>query len=296
MKSKGVLLVVGSETSKEMEANMLAGGLRESGFDIQQGPEGRGLVEAVFSLQPAVLLMDSSACGGGDELKSVILAAKEKAPSLCVFIALRPDDFSHASIFSEIDFVDFLVRPLNVGEERSRKRIEDHSNIRRVLVVDDDAGALKHYGKFLSKRGYDVSTSGSALGALQDLAAAVGKIHAVLLDIDMPGSMDGIAVLERIRKGDNYRKPDDETAVIMVSGMRREEVVKSAANLGISGFCAKPVDLAGKLLPELRLACFKRKLLSIDRTYCTGRIVDPTAKNKDISDMCAKIAACLSSK
>jgi CheY-like chemotaxis protein len=295
-KKKGILLAAGSSVLKEMEAGVLANELRESGFEIHEGPNGPGLAEAVFSLQPSVMLVDASACGGGVNLKKTLASAMEKQPSLCIFVRLDPKEFSQAAEWVDIDFIDFLVGPLNIGEEYSLKRIEDYADSRRILIVDDDATAVKHYKKFLDKRGYEITTSGTALGALQELGASPGKIHAVLLDIDMPGSMDGITVLERIRKGDEYRKPDNELAVIMVSGMRHEEIVISAAKLGISGFCAKPIDLAGKLLPELRLACFKRKLLRIDRTYCSGRIVDPTARDKDIAAMAAKIGDCLAKR
>ena len=74
---------------------------------------------------------------------------------------------------------------------------------RSVLVVDDDAATLKVMKLALSKRGYEVSTAGSAGEALELINR--GNFDAVIADIMMP-EQDGFAFLSEVRK-----RPDTAT-------------------------------------------------------------------------------------
>ncbi|MET0284459.1 MAG: response regulator [Polyangiales bacterium] len=79
----------------------------------------------------------------------------------------------------------------------------------RVLVVDDDRAICDYMETFLSKDGFEVKTLSDPSGAPEEVK--VGGYHLVVLDLMMP-KMDGLQVLERIRKVDN------DVAVVIFTG------------------------------------------------------------------------------
>jgi DNA-binding response OmpR family regulator len=67
----------------------------------------------------------------------------------------------------------------------------------RVLIVDDDPGVLAALQRGLRLGGFEVSTVGGGLAALD--AIAEDPPDAVVLDVSMP-DLDGVAVCERVRR------------------------------------------------------------------------------------------------
>ena len=79
----------------------------------------------------------------------------------------------------------------------------------RVLVVDDDREICDFMETFLAKDGIEVKTL-SQPEAVPD-EVKVGGYHLVVLDLMMP-EMDGVQVLQRIRK------VDSDVAVVIFTG------------------------------------------------------------------------------
>lgn len=82
-----------------------------------------------------------------------------------------------------------------------------------VLVVDDDSTARWILAEILSGEGYVVVEASNADDALVCLGARA-DIRAVLTDIEMPGSMDGLEMAELIRG------QSPTIAVLLTSGRR----------------------------------------------------------------------------
>jgi two-component system response regulator AtoC len=104
----------------------------------------------------------------------------------------------------------------------------------QVMVVDDDLSMCNFLRSFLSERGYHAITLGSA-------EEAVKRYHterpaAVILDVVMPGEMDGLAALAA------FKKIDRDVPVIVLSGQGRTTTVVQAMKLGASDFVSKPFD------------------------------------------------------
>jgi len=279
------VMIAGENIRVELEGSQLEEALREKGFEFSVSTLA-GAAADVEAYDPGILLVELSRDSSPRE---TLLSIKSNRPELFVFLAVRPEDFDLAAGYWDLDLVDILLRPVAVEEAFKEKKLESCGGTRFVHVVDDEKDVVKHYSRFLAKRGYEITSSHTALAALQDLALAKNKPYVLMLDIQMPGQMDGLALLDKIRTGDNFREPDRDTLVIMATGLRTEEAIKQAARLGISSFCAKPIDLKERLLPELRLACFKRKLIDLDRNYCTGGIVPVNAREKDIPAVVEKL-------
>jgi len=104
----------------------------------------------------------------------------------------------------------------------------------RILVVDDEPDVCEMLEKFLTIKGYEVSTALSGEEALTLVKKE--KPHIILLDIRMP-EMDGLECLERIKE------IDQDIGVIMITAIKQEEVGKKAMELGAYDYITKPLSL-----------------------------------------------------
>jgi DNA-binding NtrC family response regulator len=104
----------------------------------------------------------------------------------------------------------------------------------RILVVDDEQEVCDMLEKFLTIKGYEVSTALSGEDALTLVKEE--SPHIVLLDIRMP-EMDGLECLERIKE------IDKKIEVIMITAIKQEEVGKKAMELGAYDYITKPLSL-----------------------------------------------------
>src|SRR5689334_23645622 len=102
------------------------------------------------------------------------------------------------------------------------------------MVVDDDLSMCNFLRSFLVERGYQAVTIGSADEAVKRYQAE--RPAAVILDVVMPGSMDGLEALAILKKIDR------EVPIIVLSGQGRTTTVVQAMKLGASDFVSKPFD------------------------------------------------------
>lgn len=103
----------------------------------------------------------------------------------------------------------------------------------RVLLVDDDAGLLRLYDRFLRDGGFAVATCPDAESALQRLAAE--RFDILLVDILLP-AMDGLSLVRHARQ----RAPG--LACIVVTASESLHHAALACELGVIGYLLKPVD------------------------------------------------------
>src|SRR5947208_17195444 len=73
-----------------------------------------------------------------------------------------------------------------------------------ILIVDDDDAIRDGLAETVTDLGYRAHLAASGSDALALVAA--GGIDAVLLDLRMPGGLDGIEVLRRIRRARTRRR------------------------------------------------------------------------------------------
>jgi PAS domain S-box-containing protein len=107
-----------------------------------------------------------------------------------------------------------------------------------ALVVDDNAAQRSVFSEYLTDWGMIVSTADSGPAALATLrsAAAEGRPFAVaVLDRTMPG-MDGLALKDAIDED-----PALSPRIVMVTGLRLERGLVTAAESGIAASLSKPV-------------------------------------------------------
>jgi two-component system, response regulator, stage 0 sporulation protein F len=104
----------------------------------------------------------------------------------------------------------------------------------RILTVDDQMGIDSFFYEFFTARNYEVLNALSGKEAIEIVKKHKPRI--VLLDINMRG-MDGIETLKRIKE------IDKDVSVIMVTGVKDEDVEKKARELGADDYITKPLSL-----------------------------------------------------
>lgn len=118
-----------------------------------------------------------------------------------------------------------------------------------VLVVDDEEDFLETLVNRLKKRKVDTTGVKSGEEALEVIKKK--PIDVVILDIKMPGGMDGIETLREIKKVQPL------TEVILLTGHASVETSIEGMKLGAFDYLLKPVKLE-ELLPKL-LQAFEKK-------------------------------------
>jgi two-component system, cell cycle sensor histidine kinase and response regulator CckA len=116
----------------------------------------------------------------------------------------------------------------------------------RILVVDDEEAQRLLAKELLSRLGYRVSLASNSNAALDLLGAQ--RFDLVILDMIMPGGMDGLDTYQAIRAV----RPDQKA--IIVSGFSESERVRAAQLLGAGTYLRKPYtveDLAVTLRAAL---------------------------------------------
>jgi two-component system, NtrC family, response regulator AtoC len=104
----------------------------------------------------------------------------------------------------------------------------------QVMVVDDDLAMCGFLRSFLGVRGYAAMTVTNADEAVRRFHSE--RPAAVLLDVVMPGAMDGLAALAA------FKKIDKDVPIIVISGQGRTNTVVQAMKLGATDFVCKPFE------------------------------------------------------
>jgi CheY-like chemotaxis protein len=113
--------------------------------------------------------------------------------------------------------------------------------MRRILVVEDDAEAVRMLGFALREDGYEVATAATGQLALGE--AAKRDPDLILLDLYLSGGMNGGEFLAQ------YRRAGGRAKVIVISGAPGAGPI--ARDLIVDEFVGKPFDL-DRLLESVR--------------------------------------------
>ncbi|MFN2546020.1 MAG: CHASE domain-containing protein [Myxococcales bacterium] len=119
---------------------------------------------------------------------------------------------------------------------REVRKMQQHANRGRVLVVDDNVDAALTLAEAVRLDGHDVRVSHDGDAALKDAASFAPEV--VLLDIGLPG-MDGYEVVARLRRMPELKR----TLMVALTGFGQESDRVRALAAGFDEHLVKPVDL-----------------------------------------------------
>ncbi len=155
-----------------------------------------------------------------------------------------------------------------------------------VLIVDDEPNIRRMVGALLSAEGYEVRDAQD--GATGIARATDAEPDVVLLDLMMPGELDGMATLARIREA----LPD--VPVVMMSGRAGLSDAVKATKLGAFTFLEKPLSPEGVLLAlasamELRQARREARSLRADLGL-SGEMIGDSPAMAQVRAMIERVA------
>jgi two-component system nitrogen regulation response regulator NtrX len=155
-----------------------------------------------------------------------------------------------------------------------------------VLIIEDEPNIRRMVGALLQAEGYEVRDA--ADGAAGVALALQSDPDVVLVDLMMPGSMDGMAVLSALRE----KQPD--LPVIMMSGRAGLADAVRATKLGAHNFLEKPLTPEGVLLAlssalELRQARREAHALRAEMGL-SGEMVGTSVAMRRLRELIERIA------
>jgi len=122
----------------------------------------------------------------------------------------------------------------------------------KVLVVDDEKNILESVKMVLDYEKYSVALAKDGIEGMDAFKKFMPDI--VLLDVRMPGGMDGLQVLK------SFKTVNPHAEIIMISGHSGIEEAIEASRLGAFDFLEKPIS-RDKLVLTVRNAADKIQLL-----------------------------------
>ncbi|MDQ8158348.1 MAG: sigma-54 dependent transcriptional regulator [Gemmatimonadota bacterium] len=154
-----------------------------------------------------------------------------------------------------------------------------------VLIVDDEPNIRRMVGALLSAEGYDVRDAADGVAGL--VLAEANEPDVALVDLMMPGELDGLALLQKLRE----RRPD--MPVVMMSGRAALTDAVRATKLGAFTFLEKPLTPEGVLLAlasafELRQARRAAAALREDLGI-SGEMVGQSSVMDDVRALIARV-------
>lgn len=155
-----------------------------------------------------------------------------------------------------------------------------------VLIVDDEANIRRMLGAVLSAEGYDIREAPDGRSGVT--AALENEPDVALVDLMMPGDLDGIAALQTLRE----KCPN--LPVVMMSGRAGLADAVKATKLGAFTFLEKPlspeaVTLALGSAFELRQARREAASLRADLGL-TGEMVGESEAISKVRDLISRVA------
>ena len=120
-----------------------------------------------------------------------------------------------------------------------------------ILVVDDEIDLLETLVKRLQKRNIDTVGVKSGEEALETMA--IKRFDVVILDVKMPGGIDGIETLREIKRHQPL------TEVILLTGHGSVETSIEGMKMGAFDYLLKPIKLE-ELMVKLSEAFEKKDL------------------------------------
>ncbi len=156
---------------------------------------------------------------------------------LSVVHAVIDDHNGYIDCSSEIGAGTSIYIYLRSTHQTEIKSIEDQivGGREKILVVDDDQMQREVTNYLLEKLGYCVVSVESGEEAVKNISECNPDL--VILDMIMPGGIDGTETLEKILEINPRQKS------IIVSGYAESERVRKAIELGAGAFIKKPLTL-----------------------------------------------------
>jgi PAS domain S-box-containing protein len=224
-------------------AQLISHHLTDKGYVVSTAGRAEDAFQAARTERPDLITLDIYLPGAdGFELLQHLKSDETTADIPVVIVSVLADKNQGLRLGA----VDYMTKPLD--EQLLLNTIgRVLAGTGKVLVVDDDRDTQILLRQVLSNLGIDVRTTASGRRALE--LVQQDKFDLILLDLKLPGGVDGYQVLTQL-------KQNEQTAgvpVIVLTGSLTSEEVKrqKVLALGADRFLTKPFEI-NDLVGEIR--------------------------------------------
>ncbi|HHT9110251.1 MAG TPA: sigma-54-dependent transcriptional regulator [Candidatus Brocadiaceae bacterium] len=158
----------------------------------------------------------------------------------------------------------------------------------KILVVDDEIGYRRVLNNALTERGFYVKTSASGDEALEELKKQEYPI--VIIDMKLPGGIDGLELLQRIKGMYN-------ASVLIMTAYGGIETAVEAMRRGAFNYITKPFNLdeiilnIDRLIEQQKILDENKYLHSeLEKVYGLKKIVGSSREIQKVLDMISRVA------
>ncbi|HEV8244052.1 MAG TPA: response regulator [Nitrospirales bacterium] len=246
-----IILVVDDD---RLICDLLQGALGKEGYEVVTASNGYEALELFIERRPSLTMVDICMPGldGIEVIKQIRL--RDSDAVVMVLTGLESDTLKNqARVWDVTEFlsksaplsqlIGTVDRALQQSEKAAAVCLRPGTADRRagrqeaasILVVEDDLVLRELLADFLATRGYQVLTAQNGQEALSVFDKQPPQL--VILDIHLPGGMNGVKVLRELRAR-GYTG-----AVIALSGVYEDSLLKEMLSLGAVKLIAKPFDL-----------------------------------------------------
>jgi len=248
--------------------------LEPLGFAVEEAQTGRDCIKRAQTWMPDLIFMDLRMpdLDGLEATRALrAMPAFRSMPIIAVTAAAFAEDRAQAlaagcvAHLAKPVFLDTLLETLGMWLSLEWRR-DDPSTVANdspraggnlagrgfnghVLVVDDEPQNIHFLNDLLREQGYRVSTAESGERALETANKIVreGRLDVILLDILMPGGIDGLETCRRLKASEALCN----TPVIFLTGRDDEDLMVRAFDAGGADYVLKPFN-AEVLLARVR--------------------------------------------
>ncbi|MEK7852673.1 MAG: sigma-54 dependent transcriptional regulator [Planctomycetota bacterium] len=158
----------------------------------------------------------------------------------------------------------------------------------RILVVDDEIGYRKVLSNTLSERGFTVKTAASGEEALEELKRQEFPI--IIVDMKLPGDIDGLEVLQRAKKMYN-------ASVLIMTAYGKIETAVEAMRQGAFNYITKPFNIdeiflnIDRMITQQKIIDENKYLhTELEKVYGLKKIIGNSRAMLKVLDMISRVA------
>jgi len=226
----------------EILGELIVKALDTEGYEAAQCRDGEAGWQSLQAREPDMLLLDivlpiKSGYEILEDMNKVGMLAR--VPTIIVSNSGEPVQVSRSLALGVRDYI--VKSDLSVDEvlAKVKKYLTETSSVAalsdvrlKVLMVEDDSFLQGIAGRVIGTM-FDVRYAADGVSALSAAEAFIPD--AIMLDIVLPGEMNGFDILEKLRKDEKNAK----TVIIMFTNLGQEEDKKKALDLGADSYLVK---------------------------------------------------------
>ncbi|MFD2174719.1 response regulator transcription factor [Rhodobacter lacus] len=221
--------------------------LLEGAAEIAMAEDAETALAMMCETCPDLLLLDDQMPGAMTGLKLQERISVMRALRTVRTVMITASDQSEAVIRAlTAGAVDYIVKPINAEEVRTRLRERLNRIAKKVFIVDDDPAISDLLSRKFVSAGYSVEVFGDGMSALAAIRADAPNL--VILDRMLP-RLDGTTVLQEIRADAAL----NALPVVMLSARRQERDVLAGLALGATDYVVKPFNPQEMIVRCVRL-------------------------------------------